>query len=619
MNKFKFSILIGACAVMATACEDKLDEPQKGVYTLEMFYQTDEDAQNALNGMYDEFAKVIANGNNLGIHNAPFFAFNLCGDDMYAAGEFYGDNDFMSQLNEFRYATDHEDLTPLYGAYYSAILGANLVINKIPEAGEMSEIKKRCVAEARVVRAYCHMQLGIGWYDPPKITKDLDLSAGEADISNSDHIELLTWCADECMDAMADLEDRKGVNDKDGTVKVTKGFAQFVAGKAYMFAGKFDESKKALKPLVESENYALVPGERIGETFVAAGDGNEEQIMAGNVAVNTAVSTWSGNIQRSTWMYVNIMNWRADHMAGCPEGYVNGWGGLGIREDFAADFVRHDCGVDPGDPKTKEGIVGDPGYDPYAYEKDPKKDQRWRRKAYIRNMNEFLYEMSYGSGDAGKSKEDKEKDANRGIKTYLYGQTHFLEFKRVARASEIYPGEAFSTRNNLIARLGEAYLLYAEACARTGEVAEGLKYLNKIQERAGSATITTTSDKDELLKAVKEEKRFELFAEGCRWPDMVRWSFQDKGDGVDYFERVRKNGETVPELYDAMFDANGKEKGVGDKEAKHRIYVYATHPNAGRGTVGFTEPADAPDKYKYYPIPFKNINANKYIKQHAGW
>lgn len=616
---------------MATACEDKLDEPQKGVYTLEMFYQTDEDAQNALNGMYDEFAKVIANGNNLGIHNAPFFAFNLCGDDMYAAGEFYGDNDFMSQLNEFRYATDHEDLTPLYGAYYSAILGANLVINKIPEAGEMSEIKKRCVAEARVVRAYCHMQLGIGWYDPPKVTKDLDLSAGEADISNSDHIELLTWCADECMDAMADLEDRKGVNDKDGTVKVTKGFAQFVAGKAYMFAGKFDESKKALKPLVESENYALVPGERIGETFVAAGDGNEEQIMAGNVAVNTAVSTWSGNIQRSTWMYVNIMNWRADHMAGCPEGYVNGWGGLGIREDFAADFVRHDCGVDPGDPQTKDGKVGGfdvygdnnnndfSKYDPYAYEKDPKKDQRWRRKAYIRNVNEFLYEMSYGSGDAGKSKEDKEKDANRGIKTYLYGQTHFLEFKRVARASEIYPGEAFSTRNNLIARLGEAYLLYAEACARTGEVAEGLKYLNKIQERAGSATITTTSDKDELLKAVKEEKRFELFAEGCRWPDMVRWSFQDKGDGVDYFERVRNNGKTVPELYDAMFDANGKEKGVGDKEAKHRIYVYATHPNDGRGTVGFTEPADAPDKYKYYPIPFKNINANKYIKQHAGW
>ncbi len=616
MNKFKFSILIGACAIMATACEDKLDEDQKGVITLDMFYQSDDDAQNALNGMYDEFAQVVANGKFLGIHNAPFFAYNLCGDDIYAAGEFYGDNDFMSQLNEFRYATDHEDLTPLYGAYYSAIYAANLVINKIPEAGEMSDIKKRCVAEARVVRAYCHMQLGIGWYDPPKVTKYLDLSAGAEDIANSDHNELLKWCAEECMDAMADLEDRNGKTDKDGTVKVTKGFAQFVAGKAYMFVGDFENSKKALKPLVESENYALVPSDRIGETFLANGDGNEEQIMATNVAVNTAISTWSGNIQRSTWMYINIMNWRQDHMAGVPSGYVNGWGGLGIREDFAADFIKHDCGVDPGDPKTKDGIVGDKDYDPYAYEKDPKKDQRWRRKAWIRNIKEFMYEMSYGSGD-DQSLAEKEKMSNRGIKTYLYGQTHFLEYKRQARSEETYPGEAFSTRNNLIARLGEAYLLYAEACARTGEAAEGLKYLNKIQERAGSATITSASD--DLLTAIKEEKRFELFLEGCRWPDMVRWSFQDKGDGVDYFARIRNNGKTVPELYDAMFDENGKEKGVGNKEEKHRFYVYATHPNEGRGEVGFTEPSDAPDKYKYYPIPFKDVNANKFIKQHAGW
>ena len=608
---------------MATACEDKLDEDQKGVITLDMFYQTDDDAQNALNGMYDEFAKVVANGNFVGIHNAPFFAYNLCGDDMYAAGEFYGDNDFMSQLNEFRLATDHEDLTPLYGAYYSAIYAANLVINKVPEAGEMSDIKKRCVAEARIVRAYCHMQLGIGWYDPPKVTKYLDLSAGAEDISNSDHDELLKWCAEECMDAMSDLEERNGSSDKDGTVKVTKGFAQVVAGTAYMFAGDFENSKKALKPLVESENYALVPGERIGETFLAAGDGNEEQIMATNVAVNMAIGTWDGNIQRSTWMYDHIMNWRHDHLAGVPEGYVTGWGGLGIREDFAADFIKHDCGIDAGDPKTKDAIVGDPGYDPYAYEKDAKKDSRWRRNAWIKNIKEIMYEMSYGAGDAGKTLEDKEKDKGRGIgaagKQYLYGQTHFMEYKRQARTYETYPGEAFSTRNNLIARLGEAYLLYAEACARTNDAAEGLKYLNKIQERAGSATITTTSDAKELLTAIKEEKRFELFAEGCRWPDMVRWSFQDKGDGVDYFERIRNNGKTVPVMYDAMFDANGDEKGTGDPEEKHRFYVVATHPNEGRGEVGFREPADAPDMYKYFPIPFKDINANKYIKQHAGW
>ena len=606
MNKLKFSILIGACAVMATACEDKLDEEQKGVIQPEQFYQTDADAQNALNGMYDEFSQVVANAKLLGIHNAPFFAYNLCGDDMYAAGEFYGDNDFMSQHNEFRYATDHEDLTHVYRAYYSAIYTANLVINNV--AGE-SDIQKQCIAEARVIRAYCHMQLAIGWFDPPKSTEVLKYDS-EGLTNSEDHYDLLRWCAEECLDVMDNLEERNGTADKNGTIKVTKGFAQFVAGKSYMFAGDFAKSKDALKPLVESPNYALVPGERIGETFLRDGDGNEEQILAMNIAENKSVPIWNGMINRSTWMYCNIMNWRTDHFDGLQANTITGWGGLGVREDFAADFIAHDCGIDPkdiGDPKTKEGLVGGDAeisnfdaYDPYAYKKDPKAMERYRRRAWMRNIEEVLYEMS-GGGPT---------DKGHSIKSYLYGQTHFLEYKRQFRVDELYKDEAFPARNTLLARLAEAYLLYAEACARTGDDAEAMKYLKAIQERANSATVGLGSAKD-LLTAIKEEKRFEMFCEGCRWPDMVRWSEQDKGDGVDYFERIRNNGKTVPELYDNLMMPNDK--------ATQRFYVIATHPNEGRGEVGFTEPSDAPNKFKYYPIPFVEVNSNPNIVQHDGW
>ena len=563
---------------MATACEDKLDEDQKGVISYENFYQTDDDAQNALNGMYDVFAQAMTNANNVGSQNAMFFTFNLCGDDLYAAGEFYGDNDFMSQLNEFRYATDHECLTNAYKAFYNIIYAANLVINNVGKEGaEMTDVKKRCIAEARVVRAYCHMMLASVWFDPPKIEQVL---TGSETIVNSDHKELLTWCGDECMAVMGDLTERNGASDKDGTVKVTKGFAQFVAGKSYMFAGEFDKSKSALKPLVESSNYALVPSDRIGDTFKARGDGNEEQIMATNIAINMAVGTWNGMIQRSVWMYSNIMNWRLDHLAGSPEEITNGWGGLGLRKDWTDDFVANDGEDSP------------------------------RRKAWMKSIDEVMYEMSYGKNDLKDGKEmtraEKEVDANRGIKKSLYGYTMYWEYKRQFLNEETYPGQAFPTRNTLLARLGEAYLLYAEACARTNDN-DGLKYLNAIQERAGSKTVSSSL----TLDAVKQEKRFECWLEGCRWPDMVRWSEQDNDASI--FDRIKDNGKTVPLLYDAFFDANGSDEGVGTTESKHRFYNVDSHPNTGE--VGFTNPT----KYKYFPIPFSETQVNPNIKQHEGW
>lgn len=613
---------------MATACEDKLEEPQKGVYSIDTFYKTDDDAENALIGMYEIFEKSMTNANQNGIHNAYFFTYNLCGDDMYAAGEFYGDNDFMAQLNEFRYASDHSDLTAMYSSFYRIIYGANLIINNVgKDGGELSSVQKRCVAEARVIRAYAHMMLAIAWNDPPKIT---EVMTGSEAITNCDHYELLKWCADECMEVMDDLDERQGPSDKNGTVKVTKGFAGFVAGKSYMFASKdgkeyMEDAKKALKGVIESGNYKLVPSERIAETFLKAGDGNEEQIMSANFAYNSSLNNdWSSNnnmTPRSTWMYSNIMNWRKSHMgsSSVPSDIQMGWGGLGLRTDWAYDFVKHDCGVAPDGLENMEFYdnIDDFAFEKsLAYEKDPKKDQRWRRKAWMVHVNEAMYEMSYGDKDKKAdgtplTREEKEKASNRGIETFLYAYTYFWELKRQARESELYPGQSnISLRNVLLARYAEVLLLYAEACARTNDN-DGLQYLNEIQVRAGSATVST----ELTLPAVKEEKRFEMFAEGCRWPDMVRWSIQD-ANGSEYdasvFAKLKNNGKKIPELYDAFFDSE-------NPEPKHRFYIGLTDPNGDNPTgLDATNKAQY-IKYRYFPIPFSEVQVNKNIVQHEGW
>lgn len=60
-------------------------------------------------------------------------------------------------------------------------------------------------------------------------------------------------------------------------------------------------AEKNLKPLVESPNYALVPGNRFRDLFHVEGNGCEEKIFEANCFGNIDKGFW-GNIQRGRWM-----------------------------------------------------------------------------------------------------------------------------------------------------------------------------------------------------------------------------------------------------------------------------------------------------------------------------
>ena len=162
MKKILYSLL--GAAFLFGACEDRLDIEQKGVIQFENFYRTDDDAQNALNNLYQSFCLNIAG--NEGIYIALPVLFNEPGDDMLAAGSQYGDNDFGAQLNEFRYDSQNEVIKNAYWGLYGVIYDTNLILDNVePE----TNVKKRVCAEARALRAWAHILLTIGWNCPPLV------------------------------------------------------------------------------------------------------------------------------------------------------------------------------------------------------------------------------------------------------------------------------------------------------------------------------------------------------------------------------------------------------------------------------------------------------------------
>ncbi len=78
------------------------------------------------------------------------------------------------------------------------------------------------------------------------------------------------------------------------------------------------------------------------------------------------------------------------------------------------------------------------------------------------------------------------------------------------------------TEYYMLCRLGEQYLIRAEALARQDKTEAAMQDLNMIRQRAGLPFITTNT-RDELLNAIARERRIELFAEwGHRWIDLKR-------------------------------------------------------------------------------------------------
>lgn len=74
-----------------------------------------------------------------------------------------------------------------------------------------------------------------------------------------------------------------------------------------------------------------------------------------------------------------------------------------------------------------------------------------------------------------------------------------------------------------IMRLAEQYLIRAEARAHLGNLSGAIDDVNVIRNRAGLPSLPGTLDLDQILKAVMQERRVELFTEwGHRWFDLKR-------------------------------------------------------------------------------------------------
>jgi len=90
-----------------------------------------------------------------------------------------------------------------------------------------------------------------------------------------------------------------------------------------------------------------------------------------------------------------------------------------------------------------------------------------------------------------------------------------------------------NTEYDMVLRLGEQYLIRAEARAEQNNIAGALQDLNIIRSRAGLPDYSGTQDQVSVLTAILHERQVELFTEwGARWFDLER-AVQNDPTGVN--------------------------------------------------------------------------------------
>ncbi|MBK7097162.1 MAG: RagB/SusD family nutrient uptake outer membrane protein [Sphingobacteriales bacterium] len=195
----------------------------------------------------------------------------------------------------------------------------------------------------------------------------------------------------------------------------------------------------------------------------------------------------------------------------------------------------------------------------------------------------------------------------------------------------------------ILFRYAEALLTFAEAKAELNTLTQADLdiSINLLRDRVGMPHLSlaaSNSNPDPYMESfspnvngankgvileIRRERRIEMFNEGQRWNDLMRWKNGKKLElpmvGL-YFPRLgafdfNNDGKFDVFLYDG--NDSGAPSGVTSKiNIKQRPLTKGTSGNfyPYRDKVIFTEPKDY-----YYPLPLEDLTLNSNLTQNPGW
>jgi hypothetical protein len=459
--KFKYFFIAIAMVSLGSCSEDFVEVTPKGSFLSDNYYANEEQATAALVGVYDAIRK------NTGGFENMIAMMNAGSDDHFAGGG--GSTDGVGIQNFSTHSLTSTSIPEsFWNDHYQGIFRANTLLVKLPDVAMADDLKSRFAGETKALRAIYYFNLVRLFKNVPLLLDPLT-ATNMYDAEQATPEEVYAQIEKDLTEAIPALPTSVPADTESG--RLTKGAAQAMLGKVYLYEGKKAEAAAILAQVNGTPGATNQYGNRLLTNF------------------------------SDLWVVSNKFN---------PESLIE----VSHTSAGNSDWGFWGSGRDEGN--TLNVMVGPRSYSKPSGSSAPDLPSGWSFNV----ITQGLYDAMKLDPRFGATVLDLKALKASGEADYIggYQDTGYFLNKFVPRKEDVRTGggaaELNYKQNSYIIRLADTYLMEAEALG-TGARAQAL--LDAVRARVGLPSTPVT------LEAIKSERRMELAGEGHRFFDLVRW------------------------------------------------------------------------------------------------
>jgi len=446
MKYIKIKYIATLTLIMVFSCGDDFIDVEPQAASSDTFFNTEEDYQSALVAAYDPLHSTYLN----------VIMGEIASDNTLCGGESATDVPGWQEIDDMIHTPTNSNLRDLWSWMYGGINRTNFIMefqNNIEFPN-----KNSVLAQTRFLRAYYSFEL-VKWFgDIPYVVDRRFVLGEEFSINRTPKAEVYAQMEEDLIFAADNL-----TYTAPESGRVTKGAAQALLGKVYLYQDKFAESASVLQDVITNGPYDLV------EDYTTMFENDNEN-----------------NIESVFEVQYSDQEGASFDCLQCSEGNV-AVGFNGIRNYTGPVF---ESGFSFNVPVEEVVSAFEDG--------DERKDVA-------------ILDIDAWAADTGA--------------TFAVGYEHtgYYNRKYISRQGDLNTGDANLTNpNNYRAiRFADVLLMAAEALNRGGlGDMQALQYLNRVRNRANLLDVNVSGTN--LTNAIYKERRVELVGEGHRFFDLVR-------------------------------------------------------------------------------------------------